>query len=235
MCGLAYEFAKYGEVAVIDLDAALGQGDNSELIAKICKIADCRVGGGIRSVEKAQRMLGAGAKKIIVGTKANAGFLLKLPKERVIVAIDAKDRCVVCEGWRRKTGKSPIEVVRELEGYCSEFLFTNVDKEGLMQGCDFAIVRELMRVTQNKLTVAGGISSFEDIKVLEDMGVNSQVGMALYTGRINLSDAFVSLLDFEKDQGLIPTVVQDERGQVLMLAYSCRESVYKTFECGRAT
>lgn len=235
VCGLASEFAKFGEVAVVDLDAALGRGDNSELIAKICKIADCRVGGGIRSVEKAERLLGAGAKKIIVGTKARAEFLLKLPKERVIVAVDAKEGYVVCEGWRKKTGKSPIEVARELEDYCSEFLFTNVDKEGLMQGCDFGIVREILGVTQNKLTVAGGITSFEDIKVLEDMGVNSQVGMALYTGRIKLSDAFVSLLDFGKDCGLVPTVVQDERGQVLMLAYSSKESLSKTFECGRAT
>ncbi len=234
VCGLAYEFSKYGDVAVVDIDAALGQGDNRELIAKLCKIADCRVGGGIRSVEKAQWMLGAGAKKIIIGTKADAEFLLKIPKERVVVAIDARDGCVVCDGWRNDTGKSPVEVVRELEDYCSEFLFTNVDKEGLMQGCDFGIVRELLGVTQNKLTVAGGITSFEDIKVLEDMGVNSQVGMALYTGKMNLSDAFVSLLDFLKNDGLIPTIVQDVRGQVLMLAYSSKESVSRTFDCGRA-
>ena len=88
---LVIEFRKYGEIAVIDLDAAFGKGDNLDLIKKICKIADCRVGGGIRTLEKANEILQAGARKIIIGTKATPAFLKQLPKERIIVAIDAKD------------------------------------------------------------------------------------------------------------------------------------------------
>ena len=232
---LAKEFSKYGELAVIDLDAALGKGNNFELISKICKIADCRVGGGIRSIEKANELLGKGARKIIIGTRALPEFLEKLPKKRVIIAIDTKDGCVVNEGWTRKTARTPKEAVAELENYCSEFLFTNVDKEGLMQGCDFTIVKELKKLTKNKLTVAGGITTLEEIKELKDLGANSQLGMALYTGKIKLNEAFISLLDFRKDNGMIPTIVQDERKQVLMLAFSSEDSLVKTFRTGRAT
>src|SRR3989344_8446544 len=133
---LALEFRKYGEIAVIDLDAAFGKGDNAELIKKICGIADCRVGGGIRTVQKANEIMQAGAKKIIIGTKATPEFLKQLPKEKVIVAIDTKDNYVVNKGWTKKTKKTPEEAIKELEPYCSEFLFTNVNKEGLMQGFD---------------------------------------------------------------------------------------------------
>src|SRR3990167_6468040 len=123
---LALEFRKYGEIAVIDLDATLGKGNNLELIKKICKIADCRVGGGIRTIERANEILRAGARKIIIGTKATPKFLKRLPKERIIVAIDAKDNYVVNNGWRNKTNKTPKKLVGELEPFCSEFLFTDV-------------------------------------------------------------------------------------------------------------
>ena len=172
---LAKEFSKYGEIAVIDLDAALGKGDNLELIKKICKIADCRVGGGIRTIEKANKVLSWGAKKIIIGTKASPDFLMQLPKERLIAAIDTKDSYVVNKGWTQKTEKTPAEAVRELESYCSEFLFTNVNKEGLMQGFDLDKVKKLKMLTKNKITAAGGITTVEDIKKLEDLGCNSQI------------------------------------------------------------
>ncbi|HLD87285.1 MAG TPA: HisA/HisF-related TIM barrel protein, partial [Candidatus Nanoarchaeia archaeon] len=161
---LAGEFAKYGEIAVIDLDAALGKGDNSELVAALCKTVDCRVGGGIRTIERAQQVLGLGAKKIIIGTAASPQFLSQLPKERVIVAIDTKNSRVVNEGWTATTSKTPIEMVKELEGYCSEFLFTNVDREGLMQGIDLEAIKAIKNSTKNDLTVAGGITTFDDIK-----------------------------------------------------------------------
>ncbi len=231
---LAREFRKYGEIAVIDLDAALGKGDNYELVKNICKLADCRVGGGIRSVEKAEEILKAGAKKIIIGTKATPGFLKNLPKEKVIVAVDTKNNSIMTEGWIKSTGKNPFEQMKELEPYCSEFLFTNVDKEGMLAGVDRELVKQLKEATKNKVTFAGGITTIEEIKRLEEEGFNSQIGMALYTGKIKLQDAFVSLLDFEKNNGLVPTVVQDERGQVLMMAFSSRESLSKAFESGKA-
>jgi phosphoribosyl-AMP cyclohydrolase / phosphoribosyl-ATP pyrophosphohydrolase len=231
---LAEEFSKYGEIAVIDLDAALDNGNNIELIKKICKIASCRVGGGIRTTEIANELLAAGAKKIIIGTKANPEFLKKLPKERIIVAIDTKEDKIVDKGWTNKTAKTPQQAIKELEDYCSEFLFTNVDNEGLMQGFDFEKLKQLLGLTKNKLTVAGGITTKEEIKQLEGLNVNSQLGMALYTGKIRLDEAFISPLDFDKNNGLIPTITQDEKGQVLMLAFSSKESLKKTFKSGKA-
>ena len=191
---LARNFSKYGEIAVIDLDAALGQGNNAILIKKICEICDCRAGGGIRTIDKAEELLIFGAKKIIIGTKANPDFLKQLPKDKVIVAVDTKDGVVVKKGWTEKTNETPEEVIKKLEDYCCEFLFTNVNKEGLMQGFDFEKVKKLVKLTKNKITVAGGIATIGDIKKLENLGCNSQIGMALYTGKIDLEEAFQQTL-----------------------------------------
>lgn len=232
---LAEQFSKYGEIAVIDLDAALGKGENLNLIKKICSIADCRVGGGIRTTEKAMEILKFGAKKIIIGTKATPEFLKKLPKERIIVAIDTKGSFIVNKGWIKKTSKRPINLIKKLEDYCSEFLFTNVNKEGLMEGIDFEKIKKLRNGTKNDFTVAGGITTINDIKKIEGINANSQIGMALYAGKIELNKAFVSVLDFKKGKGLIPTIVQEANGQVLMLAYSTEESLLRTLESGNAT
>ncbi len=232
---LAKDFSRFGEIAVIDLDAALGKGDNTELIKQLCKIVPCRVGGGIRSIEKANELLATGAKKIIIGTKASPEFLKQLPRERVIVAVDTKEGNVVDKGWINNTGKKAKDVVVELEPYCSGYLFTQVEREGMMQGFDIDKIKELSTATKNKITAAGGITTIEDIKALESLGVDSQLGMALYSGAIKLDSAFVGVLDFEKNNGIIPTIVQDENGQVLMLAYSNKESLLKTFKTNKAT
>lgn len=187
---LAKDFKKYGEIAVIDLDSTLGKGDNLDMIKKLCKIADCRVGGGIRSIEKAEKILSYGAKKIIIGTRADPEFLSKLDKEKIIVAVDSKSGKVVNRGWTSITKKTPRELIIKLEEYCSGFLFTNVDVEGLMQGLDFEIVKNLKKSTKKNLTVAGGITSIDDIIELEKIGVDCQIGMAIYTGKINLDEAF---------------------------------------------
>jgi phosphoribosyl-AMP cyclohydrolase / phosphoribosyl-ATP pyrophosphohydrolase len=232
--GLALEFRKYGEIAVIDLDAALGKGNNTELIKKICKIADCRVGGGIRTIEKANEMLQAGANKIIIGTKATPKFLKQLPIDRLIVAIDTRDGRIVNKGWTAKTKATPKSVIRKLEPYCSEFLFTDVNREGLMKGIDYSKAKRLKELTKNKITFAGGITYLSEIKWLENLGINSQLGMSVYKGKIKLPEAFASVLDFNKNNGLIPTIVQDYQKQVLMLAFSSKDSLLKTFSTGNA-
>lgn len=231
---LALKFRRHGEIAVIDLDAALGKGNNLDLIKQICKIADCRVGGGIRTIEKANEIMQAGAKKIIIGTKATPQFLKQLPKDRVIAAIDSKDGYVVSKGWTKKTRKKPEQLIKELEKYCSGFLYTNVNREGLLKGIDLKYIGRLKNLTKNSLTAAGGITSMEEIKKLEELKIDSQIGMAIYKNKIKLSDAFISLLDFKKNNGLIPTIVQDDKKQVLMLAFSNKESLSKTFETGKA-
>ena len=232
---LAREFSKYGEIAVIDLDAALGKGNNIDLIKQICKIADCRVGGGIRDKEKADELLRAGAKKIIIGTKATPEFLENLPTDRVIVAVDTKNGFVVDKGWTNNTGKTAKECVKELENYCCGFLYTIVDKEGCMKGTDVDAIKALQSITNKRITAAGGISSIDEIKLLDGRGIDCQLGMAIYTGKIKLNEAFISLLDFEKNNGLIPTVVQNVNKDVLMVAYSNKESLLQALKTNKST
>jgi phosphoribosyl-AMP cyclohydrolase / phosphoribosyl-ATP pyrophosphohydrolase len=231
---LAKEFSKYSEIAVIDLDAALNKGENNKLIKQICKIAECRVGGGIRTIEKANEILSWGAKRIIIGTSASKEFLLKLPKDRIIVAIDSRGKNVVNNGWRTESKKTYIEMIKELEPFCSEFLFTDVNNEGMMKGLNINVAKELRNLTKNKITFAGSIKSISNISALEKLNMNSQIGMALYKGKIRLDNTIISLLDFKKNNGLIPTIVQDEMSQVLMLAYSTKESLKKTFQTKKA-
>jgi len=239
---LAEEFARFGEVAVIDLDAAFGERHNEDVIQKLCEIAECRVGGGIWTVEKAEKMISLGAEKIIIGTmalkdkKVNHAFLRRLVEafgvERIVIALDTFNGEVVTRGWRQGTGLKWDAVVRELEPYASEFLFTCVEKEGLMQGTNRDAILRMKAAIKKPITAAGGVSSWDEIAILSKIGVNIQLGMALYTGRIELSDAFVASLDWEK--GLIPTIAIDDTAQVLMLAYSSRESLEKTFATGNA-
>lgn len=231
------EFDKFGETAVIDLDAALGRGGHQALIRELLKRGDCRVGGGIRDVATAKKLIGWGARKVIVGTKVfendrvNRGFLSRLGaalgKDRIIIAIDARNGKILTRAWTRNTGLDLLKVVPELEPYCAEFLFTCVEKEGCLQGSDRILVQELVRTTRNQITVAGGITTGDEIRLLSRLGVNCQLGMALYTDRLTLADAFVETLDWDK--GLIPTIAQDETGQVLNLAFSNRVSLQKTF------
>lgn len=233
---LAKYYSRFGEVAVIDLDAAMGKGDNEELIRKICQVAHCRVGGGIRDVDKAKRIIANGAKKIIIGTAANEEFLSKLPKDKVIVAIDAKNGKVTTEGWTKELNSTPEEFVKRFDNLCSGYLYTIVEKEGMMGGTDIEAIKQIRSITKKDLVAAGGISTVEEIQTLVKMNVSTQLGMCIYTGAVKLEDAFVEVLDFEKQDGLVPTIVQDiETKQVLMLAYSNKEAVKKSLSEGLAT
>ncbi len=239
---LAKEFAKLSQVAVIDLDAAMGNGENEQLIRQICTVADCRVGGGIRTLEKAQKIFSYGAQKLIIGTSAfaddtiNHAFLQELVdnfgKERIMIAIDAHHGKIVTKGWKHDTGLDVYQTVAELEKYCGSFLFTMVETEGCMTGIDAEAIQKLQ--TKNQLTVAGGIKDDEQVIELSKMGYDVQVGMALYTGAIDLQKCFVESLAWDKAE-LLPTITQDLCGNVLMLAYSNRQSLYKTLSAGKVT
>lgn len=229
---LARQFNRYGEVAVIDLDAALGQGDNKQLVKDLCKVADVRAGGGVRSVETARELLRAGAKKVIVGTAANEELLSKLPSERVMVALDQVDGKVVDNGWRTSTGESVIDRAKRLSPFCSGFLSTFVQGEGCMLGIDQNAVVILRDELKLPLTVAGGVAKTSDAVALTGLGVDVQVGMALYTGQLNLNEAIVDSLNWDKSD-LIPTVVQDTFGNILMVAYSSKESLTEALSTGK--
>ena len=235
---LAKYYSRFGELAVIDLDAAMNKGkDNEKLIFEICKIAKCRVGGGIRTVEKAKRMIANGADKIIIGTAADENFLSKLPKDRVIIAIDSRNGKITVDGWQTDTEFSTKSYVDRFSNFCSGFLYTIVENEGMMQGTNLDAYREIRKYTNMPVVAAGGITTLDEIKELDKMNISSQLGMAIYTGKINLEDAFMACLDFNKSKdGLIPTIVQDvNTKQVLMLAYSNKESVKKSLVTGDAT
>lgn len=231
---LAREFNRYGEVAVIDLDAAMGKGENRALVKELCKVADVRAGGGIRDAEAARELLRAGAKKVIIGTAAEPDLLSKLPRERVMVALDQVDGKVVDNGWKTSTGESVIERARRLTPFCSSFLSTFVAGEGCMEGIDESMVCALRDQLVLPLTVAGGVKCTTDAINLNKLGVDVQVGMALYTGNLNLAESFINSLKLGVD-GLIPTVVQDTFCNVLMVAYSSKESLLEALSSGTGT
>ncbi len=220
------EFSVAGEVAVVDLDAALGRGSNAELIRDLVRRAPCRVGGGIRDLDSARRWLDAGAVQIMIGTAATPEFCGALPRERVVAAVDAKRGEVVVEGWRKKTGVPVLERVRALAPVVGGFLFTQVEKEGAMGGYDRPAVEAVVRAAGGaRVTAAGGITTAADIAELDRIGADSQVGMALYTGNLALGEAVAAPLTKPLPGDVWPTVVCDEAGHTLGLVWSTRESL----------
>jgi phosphoribosylformimino-5-aminoimidazole carboxamide ribotide isomerase len=189
-------FSGRPKVQLIDLDAAKGTGDNAALVAHICGALPCRVGGGIRSIERAEATLALGASKVILGSalfrdgEVDLDFASRLSErvgpERLIAAVDGRGGRVVVHGWRTTLDLSPADAIRRLEPYFAEFLYTHVDLEGLMGGTDMAAIAALRKVTARALTAAGGITTKEEIGQLEAMGVDAVVGMALYTGKLEL-------------------------------------------------
>ena len=223
---LAHRFRLAGEIAVIDLDAAMGCGSNEAIIEKMLRVAPCRVGGGIRSLETAVRWLDRGAAKVILGTKATPDLLSKLPKDRTIAAVDAVNDEVVDHGWTTRTGVRLDDRLSELSEFTSGFLVTFVEKEGRMEGTRLDRAAELLPLVGGaKLTVAGGISTAAEIAALDELGVDSQVGMAIYTGALGFADALVAPLLTKSPDELWPTVVCDEHEQALGLVWSNLESV----------
>ena len=220
------EFSVAGDVAVVDLDAALGQGSNAALIRDLVRRAPCRVGGGIRDLETARRWLDAGAVQLMIGTAATPEFCGALPRERVIAAVDAKRGEVVVDGWRRLTGVPVLEQVRALAPVVGGFLFTQVEKEGEMRGFDNAAVAAVVRSAEGaRVTAAGGITTSAEVAELDRIGADAQIGMAIYTGKLSLGDAVAAPLVKPLPGDVWPTVVCDEAGHTLGLVWSTRESL----------
>lgn len=226
-------FQRVGEVAVVDLDAALGRGDNRALIEDLVRRGPCRVGGGIRSVAAAREWLAKGAAQVVLGTAARPDVLSELPRERVVAALDCRHGEVVVKGWTEGTGQDVLERVRALRGLVGGFLVTFVENEGRLTGIDLERVRALKEAAGGvRLTIAGGVRSARDVAALDALGVEAQVGMALYTGRLSLGESVAACLKSDRPDGLWPTVVCDEGGRALGLCYSDRESLEVAIERG---
>jgi phosphoribosyl-ATP pyrophosphohydrolase/phosphoribosyl-AMP cyclohydrolase len=231
---IASRFAKVGEIAVIDLDAAIGSGANRALIESLCASFPCRVGGGIRDEQTARHWLDAGARKIILGTAAQPELLRKLPRERVIAALDAVDGEVVVHGWRTRTGARIEDRMEELRPHVGGFLITFVEREGRLQGTAMDRVAPLVKLAgEARVTIAGGVTTAAEIADLDTLGADAQVGMALYTGRISLAEAFAAPIRSDRPDGLWPTVVVDPYGRALGQCYSNLQSLTRALETGR--
>jgi len=185
-------FSSYPLVQLIDLDAAMGRGNNRELIAMICKRLLCQTGGGIRDVARASELLALGAKRVIFGSALLKDGVINTPLataaaetlgiEHLTFAIDSRKGKIAIQGWKENTTVDPKDMVRSLEQYCSAFLYTHIDTEGTMNGFPIKIAQELARLTKKQMIVAGGIRSRTEVDQLDAIGVDAVVGMAIYTG-----------------------------------------------------
>ncbi len=186
------KFARYPLVQLIDLDAAMRQGDNTKLVEQIAHRLPCQVGGGIRSVEHAQRVLHAGARRVIVGSalfteegevniEAAAELQTNLGADRVVAGIDTKQGRIAVKGWKSQVQLTPDEAIPQLDPFVSAFLYTHVDGEGMMQGFPLEIAARLRKLTNKQLIVAGGIRNQQEIDTLDALGADAVVGMAVYT------------------------------------------------------
>ena len=223
---IAERFRLAGEIAVIDLDAARGTGHNRALIEELVRMAPCRVGGGIRDIDTARHWLDAGARRIILGTAATPEILSHLPRQRVIVALDALHDEVVTHGWTTRSGETVEAGMARLRDLAGGFLVTFVEREGRMEGTDLDRALALARAAGDaRLTVAGGFTGPREIATADHAGIDAQVGMALYSGALHLADAIAAPLVSDRPDGLWPTVVVDEHQRALGLAWSDAESL----------
>ena len=190
--GWIARFAGYPLVQLIDLDAAMGRDANDALVRRLCRALPCQIGGGVRTVARAQELLDGGARRIIAGSslyaedgvnvEAAQTFADAIPTDRLVAAIDSRGGRVVIHGWRTSLDVSPDSAARSLEPYVGTFLYTHVDTEGLLGGIDMDAVRSVAAATSRKLIAAGGIRSRSEIDELHSEGIDAVVGMAIYKG-----------------------------------------------------
>ncbi|HKV77659.1 MAG TPA: 1-(5-phosphoribosyl)-5-[(5-phosphoribosylamino)methylideneamino] imidazole-4-carboxamide isomerase [Candidatus Sulfotelmatobacter sp.] len=187
-------FSKYPLVQVIDLDAAMGRGSNQSLVREIARQIPCQVGGGIRSIDSARTTLGLGARRVILGSSLISQRAIDVPfacdlsdqlgPDKLVFAVDSREGYVSIKGWQESTPIKAADMIRALDPFCTAFLYTNIDTEGLLQGIPLDIVRELSRATSRRLIAAGGIRSQQEVDTLDAIGVDAVVGMAIYQNLI---------------------------------------------------
>lgn len=189
-------FAEFPLVQLIDLDAAMGNGSNAALVAQVVKRLPCQIGGGIRTVSAARNLLASGARRVILGSilvqdknvniEAARQFADAFGADKLVFALDSRAGKIAIDGWKTNTEIIPMQMVCALEPFCGAFLYTNIETEGSMKGIPIVPVQQLRHATQRRLIVAGGISTHEQIALLDSMDVDCVVGMAIYTGVLSL-------------------------------------------------
>jgi phosphoribosylformimino-5-aminoimidazole carboxamide ribotide isomerase len=192
------KFSAFPEIQVIDLDAAMGKGSNDDIVRQLAGRAVTRVGGGVRTVERARALVEAGAAKVIVGTAAfradgiHEEFLGAVAgaigRDKLVLALDSKGGQIVVKGWQEATNLRAEDVIRLLEPFCGGFLCTYVDKEGMMQGTDLDWFRRLRQATAHEITAAGGVTTLDEVRELTRLGIHAALGMAIYTGKLSLAE-----------------------------------------------
>lgn len=190
------KFSRYPLVQLIDLDAAMRQGDNADLVAQIAKRLPCQVGGGIASAGRARAVLDAGARRVILGSAlfrdgaVNTAFAANMAEaigaEHIVAGIDTKKGRIAVKGWRAVVDLTPDDAIPALEPYCAAFLYTHVDGEGMMQGFPMDAAVRLRGLTSRQLIVAGGIRSQQEVEALGSVGADAVVGMAVYTNAMSV-------------------------------------------------
>ena len=185
-------FAGFPEIQIIDLDAAMGVGENFEIIEMLTSKATCRVGGGVRTPQRARQLVDLGAHRVIVGTAAFTpafdDIVAEIGSEKIVVALDSKAGMVVVDGWATSLAVSAEQAISTFTKKCAGFLCTYVDKEGMMQGTDLTWFAQLRGATSLPITAAGGITTLDDVRALLDMNIDAAIGMAVYTGRLSLAE-----------------------------------------------
>jgi phosphoribosylformimino-5-aminoimidazole carboxamide ribotide isomerase len=194
--GWMARFSTFPLVQLIDLDAAMGKGENAGLVKRVCSILPCQVGGGVRSVDRARELLALGARRVIVGsalfhasgvdTAWAAEIADTVGVDRFVAAVDSRGGRVGTHGWKTASPLTPIDAIRALEPFAGTFLYTHVDTEGLLTGLDLEVVCSIAAVTTRRLIAAGGIRSMDEVEELDRRGIDAVVGMAIYTGLIEI-------------------------------------------------
>ena len=185
-------FAGFEEIQVIDLDAAMGNGDNASIIEMLASRAKCRVGGGVRTPERAAQLIDLGAHRVIVGTAAFTPAYSKIVErvkaQNILVALDSLAGKVVVDGWTTTLNTTAQESLAQFSQLCRGFLCTSVDKEGMMQGTDLEWFAQLRSATKLEITAAGGITTLDDVRALLALNIDVAIGMAIYTGGLSLAE-----------------------------------------------
>jgi phosphoribosylformimino-5-aminoimidazole carboxamide ribotide isomerase len=198
--GLLKKFKEYPWLHIIDLDAAMGKGQNDDHVRELCNSArkdfgmKVRVGGGIRTVSRAEQISAWGASQIIVGSaafsdgKVNTKFLRQLTKKvrrkQIIIALDTAHGHITIHGWRTPIALQAEKAMTQLEPFCAGFLCTDVDREGTMTGANLEWFGKLRTATSHPIIAAGGIKTRREIVALEKLGMDAAVGMAMYKNRL---------------------------------------------------